>query len=136
MTLYKKKKPRLEKPDPIDVYVGKRIRKIRLMRGMTQTELAKEIGVEFQQVQKYEVGTNRVSASRLVKIADALDTTIAILFGKYATNHLEDSLFENRRILKIIRVFDRMPIVIQGHIYKLIMEMGKLPLKANRAKTP
>lgn len=59
-------------PHPIDVYVGSRIRLQRIMRGMTQTDLAKLVGISFQSVQKYERGENRVSASRLHEFAQAL----------------------------------------------------------------
>ena len=57
-------------PDPIDVDVGQQVRKYRLLRGLTQTQLAERVGVKFQQMQKYESGASRVSASRLVKIAE------------------------------------------------------------------
>jgi transcriptional regulator with XRE-family HTH domain len=59
-------------PHPIDVYVGSRIRLQRIMRGLTQSELAKLVGISFQSVQKYERGENRVSASRLHEFATAL----------------------------------------------------------------
>ena len=56
----------------IDRHVGARARSLRLQRGVSQSELASELGVSFQQVQKYETGTNRVSASKLYSIAQAL----------------------------------------------------------------
>ena len=59
-------------PDPIDVHVGLRIRTIRREKGMSQDTLARALGITFQQIQKYERGTNRVSASMLVKAAQAL----------------------------------------------------------------
>lgn len=59
-------------PHPIDIVVGSRVRRARLARGLTQGALADRIGVTFQQVQKYENGSNRVSASKLVEIADHL----------------------------------------------------------------
>jgi transcriptional regulator with XRE-family HTH domain len=59
-------------PHPIDLYVGSRIRLQRIMRGLTQSELAKLVGISFQSVQKYERGENRVSASRLHEFATAL----------------------------------------------------------------
>ena len=65
---------------PIDIRVGERIREIRLLRKMSQTELAKQVGVRFQQVQKYETGLNRVAASRLHMIAEALDVKVGELF--------------------------------------------------------
>lgn len=68
-------------PDPVDVAVGGRIRLLRKARGMSQSKLAEGLGLTFQQVQKYERGANRVSASMLVKAARALDVPIADLFG-------------------------------------------------------
>ena len=67
---------------PIDIRVGERIRELRLLRKMSQTELAKQVGVRFQQVQKYETGLNRVAASRLHMIAEALDVEVGELFGE------------------------------------------------------
>lgn len=61
-----------EGPNPVDVHVGQRIRMRRLMVGVTQTQLADELGLTFQQVQKYEKGTNRVSASKLYAICKVL----------------------------------------------------------------
>jgi len=67
-------------PHPVDVHVGKRIRQRRRALGMTQSQLAERLNVKFQQVQKYETGANRVSASRLWLIARALDVTVSYFF--------------------------------------------------------
>lgn len=67
-------------PHKVDVEVGKKIRVQRTMRKMSQTELGNRIGVTFQQVQKYERGSNRVSASKLVEIARALDVDVKLFF--------------------------------------------------------
>ena len=64
-----------------DVEIGRKIRALRLQRGLSQTSLADGIGLTFQQVQKYEKGTNRVSAGRLQKIADMLDTPVTFFYG-------------------------------------------------------
>lgn len=64
----------------VDVHVGKRIRQRRWLTGMTQQKLAELVGIKFQQIQKYETGANRVSASRLWDIADALDVQVAFFF--------------------------------------------------------
>ena len=72
----------VESPDPIDVEVGQRIRLWRKAANVTQTKLAESLGLTFQQVQKYEKGSNRVSASMLVKIAARLNTTVAALVGE------------------------------------------------------
>ena|SRR5919202_5021487 len=70
----------MKRTGPVDHLVGARIRLRRQTIGMTQTELAEQIGVTFQQVQKYELGTNRVGASRLAAIAAALRVPVAFFF--------------------------------------------------------
>jgi transcriptional regulator with XRE-family HTH domain len=60
----------------IDQHVGQRIKLLRGLRGQSQTDLARALGLTFQQVQKYESGTNRVAVSRLVRIAEALDAPV------------------------------------------------------------
>lgn len=67
-------------PHPVDMHVGKRIRHRRWLVGMTQQQLAENVGIKFQQIQKYETGANRVSASRLWDIADALDVPVSFFF--------------------------------------------------------
>ena len=67
-------------PNPVDVSVGKRIRLRRLLVGMSQETLANALGLTFQQIQKYEGGNNRVSASRLSEIAKALGVPVSSLF--------------------------------------------------------
>ena len=69
-------------PDPIDVAVGTRIRVQRRHLKVSQDDLAQALGLTFQQVQKYERGTNRVSASMLVRIAAKLQTTVGSLVGE------------------------------------------------------
>ncbi len=64
----------------VDIHVGKRIRHRRWLIGMTQQQLAEKVGIKFQQIQKYETGANRVSASRLWDISDALDVNISFFF--------------------------------------------------------
>lgn len=65
---------------PVDVHVGKRVRHRRWLIGMTQQQLAEQVGIKFQQIQKYETGANRISASRLWDIAEALDVQVAFFF--------------------------------------------------------
>ena len=67
-------------PDPIDVEVGGRVRARRLLIGMNQEQLAEALGLTFQQIQKYESGANRVSASRLWHIANVLGVSIDYFF--------------------------------------------------------
>ncbi|MBO6755694.1 MAG: helix-turn-helix transcriptional regulator [Roseibium sp.] len=67
-------------PNPIDAYVGSRVRLRRIMIGMSQQKLADHLGITFQQVQKYERGANRIGASRLQHIATILKVRVAFLF--------------------------------------------------------
>ena len=87
-------------PHPVDVHVGKRVRHRRWLVGMTQQQLAEHVGIKFQQIQKYETGANRVSASRLWDIADALDVPVSFFFEGI------DAIPENqrRRLFELARV--------------------------------
>jgi transcriptional regulator with XRE-family HTH domain len=80
-------------PDPIDVAVGARIRIRRRWLGLSQTQLANALGITFQQVQKYERGANRVSASMLVKIAVKLETNVAALVGEDGSAPVEAIIY-------------------------------------------
>src|SRR6266481_7452136 len=68
--------------DPIDIAVGARIRLLRKVRGLSQQALAEAAGVTFQQIQKYERGANRVSASMLSRIANTLHAPVSEMFGE------------------------------------------------------
>ena len=67
-------------PHPIDVHVGSRVRLRRTLLGLNQTQLGEQLGITYQQVQKYEQGVNRISASRLYKLTKILDTPLAYFF--------------------------------------------------------
>jgi transcriptional regulator with XRE-family HTH domain len=69
-----------KKPSSIDVAVGRNVRIWRMARGLSQAQLASRLGVTFQQLQKYEVGTNRIGTGRLVGVAKILSIPIATLF--------------------------------------------------------
>lgn len=68
---------------PVDEYVGKRVRQRRWMVGFSQQQLGEAVGIKFQQIQKYETGMNRISASRLWDIADTLDVPVTFFFEGY-----------------------------------------------------
>ena len=78
--------PKRSKPNPIDIHVGKRLRRRRTMLGMSQTVLGNAIGVTFQQVQKYERAANRISASRLFEISEALNVPVSFFFDDLKSN--------------------------------------------------
>ncbi|MHC5306430.1 helix-turn-helix domain-containing protein [Bartonella sp. LJL80] len=69
-----------KKPDPTDIYVGSRIRLRRNMLGLSQEKLGEQLGITFQQIQKYEKGTNRVGASRLQAISEIMDVPVSYFF--------------------------------------------------------
>ncbi len=98
---------------PVDAHVGKRIRHRRWMVGMTQQQLADKVGIKFQQIQKYETGMNRVSASRLWDIAESLDVTIAFFFdglsdAEGAPKATQDMLAD-KEALELVRSYYAIP---------------------------
>ncbi|MBN2905193.1 MAG: helix-turn-helix transcriptional regulator [Rhodobacteraceae bacterium] len=101
---------------PVDVHVGKRIRHRRWMVGMTQQQLAERVGIKFQQIQKYETGMNRVSASRLWDIADALEVPVSFFFDGLdsksqtnATNGMPDDILSDKEALELVRSYYAIP---------------------------
>jgi transcriptional regulator with XRE-family HTH domain len=101
---------------PVDVHVGKRIRQRRWLTGMTQQQLAQKVGIKFQQIQKYETGANRVSASRLWDIADALEVPVSFFFeGIEAENSQETSasvpadIMGDKEALDLVRSYYSIP---------------------------
>jgi transcriptional regulator with XRE-family HTH domain len=97
---------------PTDKLIGQNIRATRLARGVTQQELANRIGVTFQQVQKYETGTNGVRGSRLVQIAKALNTAVVVLFegteiGCRPIHSELPGLIVNQCAMRMLRAFSK-----------------------------
>ena len=79
-----------KKPNPIDIHVGSRIRLRRTMLGMSQEKLGESLGITFQQIQKYEKGTNRVGARRLQNIASILNVSVSFFFEDAPGEHQGD----------------------------------------------
>ncbi|KRA66795.1 Cro/Cl family transcriptional regulator [Caulobacter sp. Root656] len=82
-------------PNPIDLHVGARIRMRRKILGVSQERLADDLGLTFQQVQKYERGANRVSASKLYEIARSLQSSVSYFFEGLADPTDVDGFEEN-----------------------------------------
>jgi transcriptional regulator with XRE-family HTH domain len=78
----RKRRQKSDKPNPVDVHVGARVRLRRTLLGMSQEKLGEAIGLTFQQVQKYERGANRVGASRLFDLSRVLDVPVAFFFDE------------------------------------------------------
>lgn len=102
---------------PVDVHVGKRVRHRRWMVGMTQQQLAEKVGIKFQQIQKYETGMNRVSASRLWDIAEALNVPVAFFFegvnGSSAAmvekSNVPGDILADKEALELVRSYYSIP---------------------------
>ncbi|SES25404.1 Transcriptional regulator, contains XRE-family HTH domain [Tranquillimonas rosea] len=102
---------------PVDVHVGKRVRHRRWMTGMTQQQLAERVGIKFQQIQKYETGMNRISASRLWDIADALDAPVSFFFeglderepAGQSRSGMPGDIMSDREALELVRSYYAIP---------------------------
>jgi len=114
----------------VDIYVGRRIRARRLELGKSQSELAKAVGVNFQQIQKYESGANRVSASRLWAIARALQTEIQDFFlgvdREGDTVNAEDDVLaaHDPRSVHLMRDFRKLPEAQKSAIIAIVSSMA------------
>lgn len=120
-----------EQPHPVDRHVGRRVQEKRLDLGLTQTALAKAVGVSFQQVQKYEKGSNRVSASKLFEIAEFMKVEIAFFFeglrGAVQPGMAEDpgAAFDHdypvtKQALEISRLAPRLPLQQQKAVLQTV----------------
>ena len=109
-------------PNPIDVHVGMRVRARRKQRGMSQSKLGNALNLSYQQVQKYEIGTNRIGSSRLYQLSKMLDVPISYFFddmpaeisGKRALGLAKGTGFEGDPLAKLetrrlVRAYYRIP---------------------------
>ncbi|MEM1351220.1 MAG: helix-turn-helix transcriptional regulator [Pseudomonadota bacterium] len=71
---------------PVDVHVGRKLKQIRTMRRLSQTDVARELDLSFQQIQKYEIGSNRIAASRLYELSQILDVPTSYFFEGLETD--------------------------------------------------
>jgi transcriptional regulator with XRE-family HTH domain len=121
--------PNKKKPNPIDVHIGARIRFRRNMIGMSQEKLGEALGITFQQIQKYEKGSNRVGGSRMQHIADTLGVPVSFFFedapavsrDAAAAGASEPSLTELAAypdMLRMMRMFSK---IGDGHARKKLL---------------
>lgn len=119
------------RPDPFDVEVGARVRAVRKARGISQSDLAEAAGITFQQVQKYERGANRISASMLQRISRHLGVPMSELLGEAAgtqASNVDWSLMADSDTVEIARAFAgiRSPDV-RRKLRALILAMAESP---------
>lgn len=113
-------------PEATDIHVGKAIRRIRHMRDLTQQELADKIGVKFQQLQKYETAMNRVSASRLMMIATALEVPVHEFFPQVETAR-DDYCAQNSAENTLLKSYRMSRSNIRAAVLHLLAPLEELP---------
>lgn len=127
MAEHPKLKPTGKKgPNPVDVHVGRRVRIRRVLCGLSQTALADQLGLTFQQLQKYESGANRISASRLWQIAQILDVPISWFFMGIDddTDKLEE-FRTKRETLELVRNIGTCPPEVQKRFRALLHSISE-----------
>jgi transcriptional regulator with XRE-family HTH domain len=122
-------------PRPIDAYVGSRLRKRRMMLGMSQAKLAAALGLTFQQVQKYESGTNRMGSSRLQEAAQILGVAVPFFFEGAPGGHIlgsnapstdyVDEFVSSEDGIRLVKAFTRIEQPsVRRRIVNLVQEMA------------
>ncbi len=148
-TIEGRRKPtrvKLSKPRPVDVHVGSRVRLRRTMLGMSQEKLGAAISLTFQQVQKYERGTNRIGSSRLYELSKVLDVPVSFFFddmppevagertgrpagmAEAAGAAYEADTLAKRETLELVRAYYR---IKHEKVRKRIFELTKALAKAD-----
>lgn len=121
----------------IDLHIGQRVRHRRWLLGMTQQDLAQGIGVRFQQIQKYESGANRISASRLWDLARALDVPVAFFYtglGDAARNpdsrNPDENALTQKETMDLVRAYYAMPERQRRSLFDLAQAAAKPDTRA------
>jgi transcriptional regulator with XRE-family HTH domain len=112
----------------VDIHVGQRVRERRWTLGMTQQQLAERVGIKFQQIQKYETGANRISASRLWDIAHALDVPVSHFYegleaGAAPAGAARDILAD-RETRDLVRAYYAIPETQRRSLFELARVLG------------
>jgi transcriptional regulator with XRE-family HTH domain len=111
-------------PDSLDVEIGQRVRAFRLQKGLSQEKLADQLGITFQQVQKYEKGTNRIGAGRLQRIANVLGIPVSDFFASPRQGGAAPTglfkLLDKAAALRLLRAYSR---IRQPKLQQAIMRL-------------
>ena len=133
------------KPNPVDIHVGSRVRMRRTLLGFSQTKLGEAAGLTFQQIQKYERGANRISASRLHQFAQILDVPTSYFFEEMPTeksgkggktdpggasrtqNEASPDALAKRETLELVRAYYRIKDSdVRERVYKLVKSLSEI----------
>lgn len=122
----------------VDIHVGQKIRRRRWMTDMTQKQLADAVGIKFQQIQKYETGANRVSASRLFEISQALSVPVSYFFESIEganendtvtagtdENAVSADLFQGKEAIELLNCYYRWPEEQRRRLFELTKSLTK-----------
>ena len=121
-------------PNPIDIYVGSRLRLRRALIGMSQEKLGNALEITFQQVQKYERGTNRISSSRLFQISRILDVSVSFFFDDMDTEIIKqtEGMAEiNKQVLQVDKLSRRETLEFVRAYYKITDPMVRKKISIN-----
>jgi len=113
----------------VDVHVGKRLRHRRWMVGMTQQQLAEKVGLRFQQIQKYETGLNRIAASRLWEIAQAVEVPVSFFFEELGDTDrpaIEGDILIDMDAVQLVRAYNAMPKEQRHQVFELARVLSSL----------
>ncbi|MFP5514828.1 MAG: helix-turn-helix domain-containing protein [Alphaproteobacteria bacterium] len=133
-------------PNPVDVHVGQRVRLRRTIMGMSQEKLGDAVGLTFQQIQKYERGTNRISASKLFEFGEALNVPVSFFYDDMPDSVREAALAGktlqvadgdaqdvpttvSRDTLELMREIHAMDPSVRGPLVKLVRAMAVCAMK-------
>ena len=113
-------------PHPVDLHVGGRLKQIRGLRGLSQTNLADSVGLTFQQIQKYENGANRISASRLWEFAERLNVPISFFYDGLDDSRDNIELEVDRMALELVRALQS---IKDAEVRRRLYELAKMVSK-------
>jgi transcriptional regulator with XRE-family HTH domain len=120
-------------PHSVDIHVGQRLKARRLLVGLTQTDLATRVDISFQQIQKYELGRNRVSASKLWGIAQILGVQVGYFFDGLTGSDVEgwagpsQDVMADKEVIAMVRAFVAIPEVQRQSVLSLAKSLAQAP---------
>ena len=124
---------------PVDLHVGTRLRQQRRARGLSQTELGGRLGISFQQLQKYETGRNRISASRLWELADVLGVPVTCFFEGLGPEEIGTA--DHERVLvdgesaDFLRTLSSLPGHRQQQLRRLVLAVARMHLQKGASES-
>ncbi|MGB6230903.1 MAG: helix-turn-helix domain-containing protein [Litorimonas sp.] len=125
----------------IDLHVGKRLRRRRRLLGLTQQALAEQVGIRFQQIQKYECGANRVSAARLFELSEALSVPVQYFYEGLSdqegeTDNIASDVLSKKETMDLVRAYYAMGETPRKHLLDLAKSLENAAKPSLRLVAP